>query len=191
MGPSPTWTPVPTADPFPDAQRLAHDNGEPDSYSELWGAGEAAGIVLHAPPGAYPLRLLGAEALFLDTFPGAVHTASVSLVVFSVDAQGTPKSEIGHMGPFSISTFYPDWALLDISALHIDVSEPFMIAIQYMEGVAGSTPSVLMDSTKNIAKGLNWYSLDRGATWDEHYVFWEHADTVGHNMIRAIVEPAQ
>ena len=46
-----------------------------------------------------------------------------------------------------------------------------------------------MDSVKDIDPNLNWYSVDRGATWDEHYAFWEDANTVGHNMLRAIVEP--
>jgi hypothetical protein len=47
-----------------------------------------------------------------------------------------------------------------------------------------------MDNQSGIASGKNYYSTNGGATWDEHYAFWNVPGDVGYNMIRATVNDA-
>lgn len=185
---TPTPTPTPTADPFPGETRLRNDNGQASGYSEEWRSGELAGAVLSARPSDYPLRVIGAQFM-LHRFKGAAASANVSVVLYSLKPDGAPDRVVGQSSPFPVTTFYADWATVDLRSLQIVVDQPFMLALKYEEGLVGQTPFILTDSNREILPSRNWYSRDGGQTWEEHYDFWKEGSELGYNMIRAIVAP--
>jgi hypothetical protein len=102
---------------------------------------------------------------------------------------GVPSTLLGSSAPTTINTFYPNWASINLTSANITLSSPasFMVAIEYVTGSSGSTPAILMDGQSNIATGKNYFSLNGGVTWIEHYSFWQGPGSVGHNMIRATI----
>jgi hypothetical protein len=182
--PTSTPTPVPTAAPI----LLRNDNGDPAGFNSDWEAGDIIGAVFDVDPSLFPLRILSARFPLYRDFPGAANSAQVSAYVYSMP-DGTPDELIGSSGVETVSSFYPTWRTIDLASQDIVLDTPveFMMALKYEAGSAGSTPSIITDSNENIPPGSNFYSEDGGATWREHYDFWESPAQAGYNMIRVLV----
>jgi M6 family metalloprotease-like protein len=186
-GSSPTPTRTPTAGtPRPcTPATFANDNGSPAGYSSSFRAGYLIGAVLAPDWTRYPIKLQSASFL-LYRFAGAAPSVTVRIRVYAIDA-GVPDLQLGQSDPVNVTTFYPNWASVDLSAYNIVVNnpDPFMVVVEYLDGTAGSTPSVLLDSAAPILAGRNFYSRDGAASWIEHYNYWSSPSQVGYNMIRA------
>jgi hypothetical protein len=172
-----------------ELMQLGNDNGTAESYYGSWQAGSIIGAVLTPNPDwSYPIRVNSVQFL-LYQFPGAASSATVRVHVYST-INGEPGTLLGSSPPTIITTFWPTWASISLASANITLSfpDPFMVAIEYTAGTSGSTPSTLMDSQDDIATGKNFYSLDGGATWHEHYDFWAEPEDVGYNMIRVTVD---
>lgn len=182
--PQPTATPTPT----PTTVVLKNDNGVLGMYSEEWRQGDTIGTTFRAAPVPYPLRLEGVQFL-LWSFEGAAKRAELSVLVYDITPEGQPGTLLGRSARTVVSDFYPTWVTVGLRPLNLVVDGPFMIALKYEIGEAGTVPSILLDNASNIPRNINWYSEDGGETWTEHYGFWIDAGTVGHNIVRAVVRP--
>ncbi len=182
---TPTPTPTATQTPTPAFAELARDNGEAKSYNEAYKAGDAVGIVLEAPAGLYPIRPVSMRVLF---YPVGGSTDVVVRPQIYAMSGGVPGPLLGEGSPQTVSTFFPDWATIDLSGMGLVLltPEPVLVAVRYESGTVGTTASVLIGSSTIIPIGANFY--DRGLGWEEHYAFWLDPWTVGYNMIRLTVQ---
>src|SRR6185436_6084439 len=96
---------------------------------------------------------------------------------------------IGQSSVVTVTTFYPAWVSINLIPQNIIITttQPFMAAIEYVNGVQGTTPGIAIDDQVGIPYGRNIYSRDSGLTWGEHYGWWLDPACVGYNMIRATV----
>jgi M6 family metalloprotease-like protein len=185
--PTATPSPTPTAG-TPQActpATFANDNGSPVGYSSNYQAGYLVGEVLAPDWTQYPIKLQSASFL-LYRFAGAVASVTVRIRVYAIDA-GLPDLQLGQSDPVNVTTFYPNWMTIDLSPYNIVINnpDPFMVVVEYLDGTAGTTPSVLLDSSAPIPVGRNFYNQDGSTNWIEHYNYWAAPSQVGYNMIRA------
>jgi hypothetical protein len=169
--------------------QLRNDNGTAEGYHSQWQGGNIIGTVLTPNPAwSYPVKVNSVEFM-LHRFTGAASSATVRARIYSV-VGGVPGALLGSSAPTTINTFYPTWASISLTSANITLSSPapFMVAIEYTTGISGSVPSTLTDNQNNIATGKNFYSLNGGATWIDHYNFWAEPGNVGYNMIRATMD---
>lgn len=172
-------------------EQLSNDNGTAEGFNGDWQAGDRVGAVLTPNPAwSYPVKVNSVEFM-LHRFTGAANSATVRLHVYSL-VGGRPGTLLGSSALTTINTFYPNWTSIDLASANIMLpsADPFMVAMEYLAGTSGTTPSTLTDSQNNITPGKNFYSLDGGDTWKEHYDFWVDPQNVGYNMFRATIDNA-
>lgn len=173
-----------------DSQQLRNDNGDAEGYTSGIRPGFVFGSVLQADSSAYPLRVQSVDVLLYRYFPGAATTALVRAGIWSIGPDGRPDALLGRSGVVAIDTFYPDWVSIPLTGTQVVLSSPapFLAAIEYLDGAPGTIPSVMLDSSRYIPVGYNYYSQTHGDTWFEHYDWWVSPEDVGYNMVRATVE---
>jgi len=171
-----------------ELMQLSNDNGTAEYYCPWLTRGNIFGAVLTPNlDWSYPIQVDSVEFL-LYQFPDAASSATVRVHVYST-IDGEPDALLGSSAPTIITTFWPTWASISLASADVTLSspEPLMVAVEYTAGTSGSIPSLLTDTRDNIATGKNFYSLDSGVTWYEHYDFWQVPEDNGYNMIRATV----
>ena len=180
-----TATRTPTRTPTPSLMELSRDNGEAHYYNEGYKAGDAVGVVLEAPAGLYPIRPVFMRALFWPV--GGSTSVVVRPQVYAM-SNGVPGPLLAEGALQTVSTFYPNWATIDLSGMNLVLltPQPVLVAIRYESGTVGTTASVLTDYSSIIPAGANFY--DRGFGWEEHYSFWQDPWDVGYNMVRLVVQ---
>jgi hypothetical protein len=167
---------------------LQNDSGIAASYGGEYKANSIVGAVLTPLTSQLPLRIQSVSVM-LYRYPGAASSVQVRARVYAL-TNGVPSALLGQSAAVSVTTFYPAWASIDLSAQNIVITtaQPLMAAIEYVNGVQGTTPGVTLDDQVGIPWGRNLYSRDGGATWGEHYGWWLDPACAGYNMIRATVE---
>ena len=180
----------PLANVAAGTEQLRNDNGQPEGYSESVRTGWVFGSVLRAADDRYPLRVLSVDTLLYRGFQGAAATALVRVGIWSIGADGRPAALLGRSEPVTVGTFYPAWVSIPLTNTQVVLSSPapFLAGVEYLDGIAGTVPSVLIDSSQNIPVGRNFYSQSHGTSWFEHYQWWNAPGSVGYNMVRATVE---
>ncbi len=183
--PTQTATPTATQTPTPSLVELSRDNGAAHYYNAGYKAGDAVGIVLEAPAGLYPIRPASMRVLLLPV--GGSSSVVVRPQIYAMSG-GAPGVLLAEGAPQTVSTFYPNWAEVDLSGMGLVLltPQPVLVVVRYESGTVGTTASVLTDYSSLIPMGANFY--DRGLGWEEHYSFWEDAWDVGYNMIRLVVQ---
>jgi hypothetical protein len=169
--------------------QLRKDNNNAGGYSTTWSAGDVIGAVLTPDDSMYPVRVMSVEFALYNGFAGADDSATVRVCIYSL-YNGQPESNLGCSEPATVTTFAPALASVSLDSTEIVIQSPasFLAAVEYMGGSIGSTPSTLTDTSTDIPAGKNYYSLDGGSTWFEHYDFWAQPHQVGFNIIRATVD---
>jgi hypothetical protein len=122
----------------------------------------------------YPLLIHDVDFILYD-FAGA---GSVDLIVdvhiVCHDSCDGPGTQIYKSEPFTINTFYPDMAHIDLEDV-VCVYEPFFISLEYASGVQGETPSFLWsDETYPCDSCHAWMYWASGGYpfWIEWHDFW-------------------
>jgi len=167
--------------------QLLNDNNTADSMSTLTQAGEVYGAALTPDATMYPVRVLSVEfALF--RLPDSAASVDVRVCIYAMK-NGVPDTQLGCSVSTTVTTFYPTFVSISLpSEIILNSPDSFMAAVEYITGAVGTTPSTLRDSNTSIPQGKNFFSIDGGSTWYEHYDFWTEPDQVGYNMIRATVD---
>jgi hypothetical protein len=125
---------------------LIQDAGVINSYFGSFAAGDVIAKYfnpeLYCEEPVYPLKIHDVDFLLYNPWG----TPSVDIIVDidmvchdSCDGPGTP---IYRSEPFTITTFYPNMAHIDLNDV-VCVNEPFFITLEYASGLSGSTPSFL------------------------------------------------
>jgi len=172
---------------------IRNDNGAVASAFNGWRAGYMAASIFYPDSMTYPIQVK-TGTFWLYNFAG-VSSVTVRIRLYAV----TPDMRLTLLAitsPFAITSpwFYPNSITVDFSGANILIHSPdnFMVAVEYMDGSAGSTPSIINDSSTNIPTYRNIYSPDGGANWYDHYGFWPafgiNPATKGHNLIRASIQ---
>ncbi len=167
--------------------QLVIDSGStPPAYYTEWQAGDIIGTVLTPPSDLYHVKIESVMVVLWNDFPGAGSQAVVRAKIYSV-RDGEPYALLGASGAYTITQFLT-WKSIDISDLDITIfsSDSFMVAIEYLSGTAGSTPSTLLDTHTNIPQNRNFYYYS--GQWYEHYSLWGNPEARGYNMIRATIK---
>jgi len=153
--------------------QLRNDQGPPNNISTTWKPQDIAGSVLTPLPDMYPVKIEAVDFYLFTEFPGAASIALVRACIYSI-TQGEPGSLLGCSSPTEVTTFYPNFASISLSANNIVIDAPnsFFTAVEYLSGTQGTIPSIVMDKSTFIQEGRNYYSLDAGVNWIEHYDFW-------------------
>jgi len=171
---------------------VRNDNNVASTYFDGWQAGDIAASMFYPDSMDYPVQV--ERAIFwLDDF-ASTGSVTVRVRVYAV----TPDLQMTLLeltNPFVVSggNFFPNAVVVDLTGANVLIHSPdtFLIGVEYVDGVAGSTPSILTDSSTNIDAERNFYSLDSGSSWQEHYDFWPTVGVdptlKGYNMIRASV----
>jgi hypothetical protein len=156
-------------------------SGTPRSY---WGNLAANDrIALYYDPEAYctapvyPVKLHDVYFL-LYNFGGAT-SVDIQVAIYlkcqvPCDGPGSPL----YLSPvYSVNTFYPN--VLDIELPEVVcVYEPFFVAVQYVTGSTGSTPSVMFDNTVYTGGYVDdcyawmWWESGGYPEWTEWHDFW-------------------
>jgi hypothetical protein len=168
--------------------QLKNDNNTAAGYAAFWQSGSMVGARLTPDSTMYPVHVRSVEFV-LYKFSGATDTVQVRACIYTADISG-PGTNLGCSSGTTISTFSPYLVSLDLSSQNIIINSPdsFFAIIEYMNGINGSTPSTMTDSSTNIPTGINYYKINGGSTWYEHYSFWTTPAQVGFNIIRATVD---
>lgn len=168
---------------------LSNDNGVAEwSHPWLARSNRIIGAVLTPRPDlTYPIQV-SAVKVILHRYDGANDSVTLRAHVYAISG-GMPGRRLGSSVPTTITTFWPDWVSIhvDSSNVILDSPTPFMVAIEFIDAPADSTPATLTDTVDGIDVGKNFFSLDGGATWTEHYDLYTDPELIGHNMIRALV----
>jgi len=95
----------------------------------------------------------------------------VCAVIYSIGADGRPDALLARSETMTVTTFYPDWVSISLTDAQIFLPSPaaFLVEVEYVDGVEGTIPSILMDSNTNIPVNHNFYSQTCGGSWFEHY----------------------
>lgn len=170
--------------------QLKNDNDVSKAYISSIRPCWVFGSVLQAAPNQYPLRVLSVDFILYQDFQNAASSAQVRAVVFSIGADGRPDTLLARSETVTVTAFDPNWVSIPMTNTQIFLtnSESFLVGVEYVDGVAGTVPSVLMDSNTNIPVGRNFYSQTCGGSWFEHYEWWMSPSNVGYNMVRATVD---
>lgn len=168
--------------------QLSNDSGTPYWYYLGFTDGDQLGTVLSPDPEwYYPIQIMSVEVM-IDYFDGSSDSYTVRAHIYSI-MDGVPGQKLGSSDPVEASTFYPDWLSIDLEDEDIFLDDdPFMVVIQYMDGVSGSTPSVLWGDNILIPVGTSFYYWAGTSGWYEHYNFWKYAEAFGYLMIRCTVD---
>jgi hypothetical protein len=169
---------------------LALDDGTPSAYFDLWNVGDRNAMYLDpADCGGgdiYPFRLDTVVAMFYD-FAG-VGTVDIRVSVHGAidgDPCNGPGEQLYLSPPITITTFYPSWVKIPIPYV-ICLEEPFFLDIQYVKGVPGTIPSLLMDSAPTDTCPL-WVYWSPYGYWYNFNSFWE-PPSPGEYFLRLIGE---
>ncbi len=171
--------------------QLSNDNGTAEFYHPwMSSSGNIIGAVLTPNPDwSYPIQVDSVQFM-LHRLPEETDHARVRVRVYSI-SNGEPGTLLGSSAPTTITTFWPNWASVSLASANITLSspDPFMAAFEFIDATPDLTPTMLTDTQNDIPTGKNFYSLDGGATWTEHYDFFtEGPQNLGYNMIRATVD---
>jgi len=172
----------------PATTYLQLDNETSLSYADRWQTGDRICVIYRPPDILFPLTI---DSLIcnLTTFTGSTITATLRAQVFSV-AVGGPSNLLASGPPSDIevgaTAWVQRWAELGFGQ-KVTIREPQAIglAIEYLGGAAGSTPSLVIDSSAHIPHDRIFYQ-SAGAEWREHYDYaWIEPESIGYPMIRA------
>ncbi len=172
--------------------QLQNDTGVPFGYAADYAQDDVVGAVLEGRADQYPLQVEEINFLLLRVQEGDT-TAVVQARIYALDGSGgSPGTLLGasEVLTLTLPTVYaPRWFTISLSSRHVIIpSGPFLAAVAYRGGAVGRTPSLVTDNSQAIPVGKNYYSEDDGARWYDHYDWWVSPETVGFNMIRAVVE---
>ena len=171
---------------------LQVDSNVGSHYSTYWKAGDQLAVVLQGHRILYPLRVhsLGCYLFFYE---GSMNAVQLQGHVYAL-SDGAPGAHLGSSAIVDVNLGDPPsrqkWVSLDFSEAGVEIGHPqaFLVAIEYMSGNAGETPSLVIDNSANIPHGICYYQTEPGV-WQEHYDFgWENAAGTGYTMVRAWVE---
>lgn len=171
--------------------QLLNDNGTTNGYSSSIRQCWVYGSVLQATANQHPLRVLSVDFVLYRNFQNAANSAQVRAVVYSIGADNRPAALLARSDVMTITTFYPSWVSIPLTNTQIYLSDPgaFLVGVEFVNGIAGTVPSLLTDSNTNVPVARNFYSQTCGGSWFEHYQWWNSPAGVGYNMIRATIEP--
>lgn len=180
--------------------QLKNDNGQVGVLVVEITTNTVVGAVLHAEANQYPLLVEEINFYMLrhdgsDEYPPAAEVAVLQAQVYAMDGEGgIPGTLLATSSTFTVTL--AKWAPLWVTAtfpsgVYVPGGQ-FLAAVKYLAGTLEEpAPAVVPDGSFNnnpIPSGKNYYSLDGGSRWFEHYDFWVHPDEVGFNMVRAVVE---
>jgi hypothetical protein len=157
---------------------LQQDPGVISSYFGSFAQGDVIAKYfdpeLYCEDPVYPLKIHDVDFMLYD-FGGA---GTVDIIVDidmvchdSCDGPGTP---IYRSEPFTITTFYPNMAHIDLNDV-VCVNEPFFITLEYASGLPDATPSFLWsDETYPCDSCHAWLYWASGGYpfWIEWHDFW-------------------
>ena len=167
-----------SGDKCPITCNLQNDNGSISSYFDEYAASDQ--VAEHfdpeefCDPPVYPYNITDVELPLYD-FAGA-GSVNIKVNVYlqcQVPCNG-PGTMIYESPVFTVTTFYPSMAHLELPG-SICVYEPFFLAIEYDNGVAGSTPSVLFDDDDppiDTCIAWQWWESGGYPEWIEWHDFW-------------------
>lgn len=171
---------------------VQNDNNVASAFFDGWQAGDVVAAMFYPDATDYPVQVEQAVFWLYDFASAGSVTVRVRVYAVRPNLQMTL---LALTDPFVVSGtgFFPNAVVVDLSGADIFIHAPdrLLIGVEYVDGVAGSTPSILTDSSTNIVAERNFYSLDGGGSWYEHYEFWPTVGgdpaATGYNMIRASV----
>ena len=176
--------------PAPADTLLQLDTNYSGSYCTSFKAGDQVGVVLQASSLQYPL-VVRSIVSNIYCFAPSMTTVRLRGHVYAMDG-GTPGTLLGSsevidedLGQIGVER----WVSFDLSAASVQISDPrpVLVAVEYVSGTEGQTPSIVSDVSIAIPRGLCYYQEESGL-WREHYDHWRDASRIGYSMIRAWVE---
>ncbi len=158
---------------------LVQDQGAPASYFDQFAAGDA--VAKYFDPGVYcqepvyPFKIHQVEFLLQDF--AVVDSVDIDLSVYLVchDSCDGPGTRIYQTGPTTVTTMYPDMAVIQLPE-PVCLWEPFFISLKYASGAPGSTPSLMFDDSTyacDTCHAWMWYASGANSPpWWEWHDFW-------------------
>ena len=167
---------------------LQLDNDTSQSYADRWQDGDRICVIYRPPDILFPLTI---DSLIckLTTYAGSTSAVTLRAQVLSV-ASGQPSGLLASSPSYQIevgaTAWIQRWAEIGLDQqVTIDEPQPIALAIEYLSGASGSTPSLVIDASVHIPSGNAFYQ-SAGAAWREHYDYtWLEPERTGYPMIRA------
>ena len=146
-------------------------------HSQIWQSGDQVGTVLQAASLQYPLSIIAITA-YLSRFPGSDESVDLRANVYAMS--GSQPDAL--LGSSAVTTFTgPDewsrgWVTFTLATpIVLTQAQPFVAAIEYVNGTLGRAPSIVSDVSTNLPNGACYYKVS-GDVWREHYAFWPSFD---------------
>ncbi len=187
--------------PAPDAAlpipvvALKRDTGIYYRGVTTWEAGDQIGLVLQGSSLQYPLWI-NAVQCYLASYSGSANSVLIQAHVYSLSGN-TPGELLGssEVMTATLGASVDDFTLTFAEQIGIATAQPFLVALQYLSGVSGSAPALVVDIAHDIPANVAFYQTTPGA-WVEHYAMgWQDsngdpiaASEFGYPMLRAWAE---
>jgi hypothetical protein len=168
-------------------QLLQADSSIAYGFTNDWHAGDQLGVALQASSLQHPLTIQSIDC-YLTRFISSTEMVQLRGHVYAL-SDGRPGALLGSSAPYTVTlpANHAQWVNLPLaSVIRLDSPQPFLVAVEYVGGTQGETPSVINDISTDIPHGSCYYQADPGV-WTEHYALWARPSEVGYSIIRAWV----
>jgi hypothetical protein len=167
---------------------LQYDNGQAFTYFPNWNPGDR-NVIYFDPevcgvPYAFPFQITDVEFSLFNHAEVESTQVRFNLWTMGDDLCDGPQTEIWTSSVYTITTFYPDWALVSFTD-SVCADEPFFFAVEYASGETGSIPSLIADDQQEMVDTCYqwmWYDPDSPPWWEWNR-FWNDPDP-GWLMLR-------
>lgn len=151
---------------------LQYDDGQALTYFPNWNPGDRNLIYFDAQvcgvPYSFPFQITDVEFLLFNHAGVESTQVRFGLWTLGADLCDGPQTEIWTSSDFTITTFYPDWALVSFTDSAC-ADEPFFFAIEYVSGETGSIPGLAADSQQEMVDTCYqwmWYDPESPPWWE-------------------------
>jgi len=161
---------------------LQHDNGLVLTFFPNWKEGDRNSALFDprdcdVPHAIFPFQITDIEFLLYNH--AGVDSTQVKFSVWSIGADlcNGPKTQIWSSSVYTVTTFYPDWAMISFSDT-VCVYDRFFFTIEYVMGEQGTIPGVASDACQDMVDTCYqwlWYP-PYSPPWKEWNRFWNDPD---------------
>jgi len=167
---------------------LQHDNGLALTYFPNWNPGDKNALHFDPQecgvPHPFPFQITDTEFLLYNH--AGVESTQMRFSIWTVgsDLCEGPQTEIWSSSVYTITTFYPDWAVVSVLD-SICMDDPFFFTIEYISGEQGTIPDVASDAQQGMVDiCYQWiWRAPHSPPWREWNYFWNDPDP-GWLMLR-------
>jgi hypothetical protein len=176
---------------------LQNDNNTPAVFAGFWDSGNVAYEKLWTDSANYPLTVDSIIVGLIRYDTTFVLQGNFKFGIYACNDSGRPYITLGQTSaiPIALTGPLPVAGLWTIDVTPLNITIPlnrreFAVGIEWVDKkpVDSCLVSILLDSQIGIPTGINWYFFQ--GLWLEHHLLWQGPDSVGVNILRAVVTPS-